>query len=192
MRKLSTMLLICFLFLMQVAVAGGPPSRSTYSSDSGLDPYVSVSIGETEVDELKGTLLNDDDSVFNIAVGAKLNQNFAVEGGYVDLGEYGFTKKHYSAKAEADAIYIAAVGSLPVSNKVALTGKVGLAFWDIKVTESLLEYVDISKEDGTDVFYGIGASVKVSKKVNLVADYTVYDLDGLDVELYSVGFQFKF
>ncbi len=74
-------------------------------------------------------------SVFQLFGGFRFNPYFAAEAGYIDFGRYtlnglaaaGGGYVAVSATDHVDALYAAAVGSLPINQTISVFGKLGLA-----------------------------------------------------------------
>ena len=147
--------------------------------------YVGLSAGQTNVD-LSG--FDDGDSIAIIG-GFKINQNFAVEASYVDLGE---SKDNVAPvwTIEADGFNFAAVGLIPINDKIDIFGKVGVFIWDVTLNES--GYGEIASDDGTDLSYGIGATANFTDQFSLVLEYQKFDLGDDDVTNISLGARFNF
>jgi len=121
---------------------------------------------------------NGDKDVANglgVGLGYKFNRNFAVEGGVTNL-------KDRPGMSDESA-NIRAVGIVPVSDKVDVFGKVGMA----RVGTTL----GSSAHD--DLTYGVGAGYKLDRNWMLRADYD--RLKGASDErqnLFSAGAQYNF
>ncbi len=46
---------------------------------------------------------------------------------------------------------------------------------------------DSESDDGTDIFYGIGAYLSLSEAVNLKFEYQMHELDDADVDVLGLG-----
>jgi hypothetical protein len=46
-------------------------------------------------------------------------------------------------------------------------------------------------DDGTDVYFGVGASYSFDK-VDINADFVRYEVDGVDVDVISIGAAYRF
>jgi OOP family OmpA-OmpF porin len=145
--------------------------------------YVGGSVSQAFVDE-RG--LDEDDTGAKIFGGYKFNDYVAIEGGYYDFGEIG----NSSSELEIDGISLAVVGSVPVSSKISLLGKVGVHDWDADVTGSASSAVNTDSD--TDAFYGIGAEYALTDSLKIRAELERYEVEDLDVDLVSVGISFSF
>ncbi len=152
--------------------------------------YVSAFIGQSDADVDLGSVdMDGDDTSFRIGGGVRVNENFAVEGYYIDYGEADDTVFGIDVSAEATAFQFQAVGILPASPAVDLYGKVGLAIWDSEV--SAVGFPD-ADDDGTDLVFGFGASFKLSKDVDLRAEYEFAEFDDSDITTIMIGLNIGF
>lgn len=170
-------LFVCFLFSMQLIAVG--------DSDTGMGTYFGMSVGNVDVDEFNNVATDDDDTGYSIYGGFDVNRYFGIELGYADLGEYnvGPFADNQFVNTEGSAVYVAAVGKYPFTDKFEFIGKLGYAFWDVES--------GIRDEDGSDFMYGLGAAFKINKNASIIADYTVYDINGDDAEVIAIGVKFN-
>ena len=171
--------------------------------------YVGLSGGQADYDtavtQLTGTAqLDDEDTAYKLFAGYRASNNFGVEFHYADLGEVSlsgntgdtFIRGNGSALAfivdggkvaqEAKSYGVAATYALPLNDSFSLLGKIGFHRWDIE---------NSSDEDGTEPFYGIGASYQVNDNIALQAEFERLQIDSIDVDdidLLSVGLAFHF
>jgi OOP family OmpA-OmpF porin len=120
---------------------------------------------------------------YKIQLGYQINQNFAVEGGYSDLGNTTYSAiggnigAGINAEASITGFDLVAVGIVPVNEQFSLLGKLGVASIKDSVTVS---GGGISKStDGTknDLTYGIAALYYFDKE----------HFGRIDVDSYNVG-----
>ena len=83
----------------------------------------------------KTTSIADDDrdTGYKIFAGYQFNKNFALEGGYFDLGKFGFTTTMsppgtLSGNIKLRGLNLAAVGTLPLTEKFSVFGRVVLNY----------------------------------------------------------------
>lgn len=147
--------------------------------------YVGLSVGQTDVD-LTGF---DDGRSLAIVAGFKINENFAMEGSFVDLGEAEDDIPPVWTLA-ADGINLAAVGIIPVNETVDIFGKLGVFMWDLTLDQAGAG--EIGSNDGTDLSFGFGIAANLTKQFGLVFEYQNFELDSQDVTNMSIGARINF
>jgi len=186
-EKFKRLLALCSVGATLVAA-------SLPASAQGSGFYVGAGAGLTTVDlcgdliALGATSCDDEDTGFKIFGGKRINQNLAVELGWVDLGEITATGPGGTARAEVDGIQVAAVGMLPVNPRFHVFGKVGLYLWDAKISGPGGSLSD----DGTDLMFGFGASWNLAERLDLRGEWERFDVDGDDIDMLSVGLLYRF
>ena len=164
------------------AVLAGSVTMSLSAFAGG---YVGASIGEAEYTApalADGSMELDS---FSLEAGYYLNENWAVEVSYEDLGSIsdGFTELSF------DGYTLAIVGSLPLNDSFALTATVGTLFWNLGVEDA---YDDVSA-DSSDMFYSVGAKYAANESIDLTLNFDFFDLESvIDVDTVSLGARFKF
>ena len=108
-----------------------------------------------------------------IFAGYDFDKTWAVEGGYADFGskDYSYVTGagNGSVKSDSHGYYLAGKASMPVSEKVGVFGKLGVA----KVKNSLSGTglsTGISGNDKTGVYASVGAQYAINEKVSLTAE----------------------
>lgn len=160
----------------------------------GTEFYAGVGVGTTSADvcdDLAGlglTGCDDKDTGFKLYFGKGINQNLAVEIGWVDLGKVAATGPGGSARVSADGIQAAALGIVPVNPRFGVFGKVGLYLWDVSATGPGGSLSD----DGSDIMFGLGLYWNLAQQLDLRAEWEQFDLDGDDITMISVGLRYRF
>tara|TARA_R110001583_G_scaffold192127_1_gene358326 strand:- start:342 stop:890 length:549 start_codon:yes stop_codon:yes gene_type:complete len=164
-------------------------------SVSAAEMYAGGSFGSTTLDwdaldeaEASGASVDDSDTGFKLFIGSRINENFAVEGFYADLGEATASAPGITAKLDADSFGVAAVGILPVNEKVELFAKIGFQAWDATASAT---GIGSESDDGTDLMFGAGVSYKINK-VTIRGEFEQFQLDDADVNMLSAGVAFTF
>lgn len=140
-----------------------------------------------------------------------VNKNFALEGGYADLGKpltWNSTVTvpatgSVSANWKGKAWTLAAVGLLPVTDQFEVFGKLGAHRWDVDVSASAVGGGGAAagswSDSGSSWLYGLGASYSFTKNLAVRAEWERYqdvgDEDNTgksDVDMWSLGIQYKF
>ncbi len=164
--------------------------------------YAGAAVGASSIDESESFedegervtfTIDDSDTGFKIFGGYSFTPNIAVEGSYVNLGEFqadatGILSGTATGSAEADGYTVEAVGTLPLGNNFSVYGKVGAFIWDSETSLTFLgENID-SSDDGTDETYGLGLAYAFpGTRFGLQGEWQRYDVDGDAVDLYSAG-----
>ena len=160
--------------------------------------FVEAGVGVSSIDtdiNVPGVSVDDDDVFFSIGAGYNFNKMFAIEAGYIDLGEVKVSVPAiaYTATASADGFYFGPRLTLEITPQFEAYGRVGVLAWDAEAKDS---EGNSASDDGTDVYFGIGAAYKISDQVSLGADWTRYayedDGDDLDVDTFGVKLKFNF
>lgn len=190
--------------------------------------YLGGSLGEAYVDTDNGAkdaanlLRNDygatsvyssqDDSDFSwkLFAGYKFNQYFAVEGGYADFGKYyakagGVIGTPVTIKGDVSsyAVFVDAVGTLPLNESFSLFGKLGAAYTHTKAkaSGSWSGFVDSYSDSDSEVVpkLGLGGEYSITKAVAVRAEYEHYfgvgdknNTGESDVGVWSVGVKMSF
>ncbi len=102
------------------------------------DFYIFGAFGNTNSDAALGGLnrVDDDNSGYELGAGYAVTRNFSFEAAYQDLGSHngetdcpsGFNclVVPVSAKADLTGISLSLIGSIPITNKIDVYGRVGL------------------------------------------------------------------
>lgn len=189
---------------------------------SAADLYAYGSFGRSEMDVSKSfydteltnagvtglsSTLKKGDSSYKVGIGFQVNQNLAIEGGYVDLGEAkytaSFTGGDGTAKATATGWTIAAVGILPVTQDFSVLAKAGLINAEVKISANASGPGGTASGSSSSTdwknFFGIGAAYAVTKNIAIRAEWEKFNKLGdsnrtgeSDVTLASVGVVYKF
>lgn len=193
-----------FAVVVATLVAGlaGPAA----AQDVGF--YVGAALGQAEhKDACAGaTTCDDKDTAWKIIAGYQFNRNLAVELGYADLGESTasgvVSGVNVSVRAELTAWEVVAVGSLPLMDRLAIYGKLGLfrGEVDLSATGTLGGFTasGSGSDSNTDLTFGFGVRYDFTRNLAVRAEWQRYpDVGGdntgeSDVDLLSVGVLFRF
>jgi OOP family OmpA-OmpF porin len=204
---------------LSLAVAAALAAPIATAQDSGWYGGLSIGRSNASIDDeritgglrtqgLTATSISNDDADFGwkILAGRKLNRNFAVEGGYFNLGEFGFTATTtptgtLTGAMKVQGLNLDAVGILPLSENFSALGRVGLTYVEAKDTFSGTGAVTVinpnPKKSEANWKAGAGLQYALSRSLGLRAEwerYAVNDAVGNDghVDLISVGLVYTF
>ena len=185
-----------------IGMAVSSASMAQQKPESGW--YVGGSIGQSEAQDLCDGIsgCDDTDTAWKIFGGYHVNRNFAIEGGYTDLGKSTINATgpggNLNATIEATAFELVGLGSLPLGNQFSVFGKIGLYRGEVEARGSgvvLGAPVNLSEDDsGTDLTFGFGARLDITRNFGVRGEWQRYsDMGGdIDIDVLSVGVVFRF
>ena len=149
---------------------------------------------------------DDRDSGYKIFAGYKVNRNFAVEGGFFDLGKFGFTSTTvpagtFNGTIKLKGFNLDAVGILPIADRFSAFGRVGVNFAEARDSFSGTGAVTATNPNPSkrEANYKLGAGLQydftTALGVRFEAErYRINDAVGNrgDVDLLSVGLLYRF
>ncbi len=189
------------------------------------DWYVGANVGQAGLDYSAGDLqqdlaalgwsinnpsVNDSGTAWKAYLGFTVNEYFAVEAGYADLGkvvtQYGASIPPTQVNAilrdtfrihpyQGDGWFAAAVVNWPVSpDRVNVFARLGLFGWesnlDVRVISGGTGSIT-DRESGTDTMYGFGVEWRINEQWSVTGEWERYKLnEWLDVP--SIGLRFAF
>lgn len=153
------------------------------------------------------TIVDDDRSTgYKIFGGYQLNKNFSVEGGYFDLGKFGYTATTVPAGTlngtlKARGLNLDLVGTLPLTEKFSVFGRVGVNYAQTRDTFSGTGAVSVTnpnpRKNDTNYKVGLGLQYAFTDSLAMRVEaerYRVNDAVGNkgDIDLVSVGLIYRF
>jgi OmpA-OmpF porin, OOP family len=200
------------------------------AADSGWYGGLNIGLSKAEIDHgriesqlgasgvgLVTTSIDDDDEDigFKLFAGYKFNRNFAVEGGYFNLGEFGFTAQtlptgSLTGSAKFTGLNLDAVGILPFTEKLSAIGRVGLTYVRTKDTFSGTGAVAVLNAAGANSVgnpnpeekeasykYGLGLQYDFTRSLGLRTEWERYRVNDAvgnkgDIDLWSIGLVYIF
>jgi len=158
-----------------------------------------------------GISFDDDnrDVGFKLLAGRKFNKNFAVEGGYFNLGKFGFTANYAPASSftgdiKLHGLNLDAVGILPFTEKFSAFGRVGAIYAEAKDTfRGTGAGVAVAAADPNPkkrqggYKYGAGLQYDFTRALGLRGEWERYRIDDAvgnkgDVDMLMVGLVYMF
>jgi OmpA-OmpF porin, OOP family len=154
------------------------------------------------------TSINDDEGHFGYKLfgGYEFNRYFALEGGYFDLGRFGFTADTLppgalSGDMKVQGVNLDAVGILPFTEKFAALGRVGLNYAYTKDAFAGSGSVDVldpeRSQHAANYKFGVGLQYKFTEFLAMRAEAERYRVDDAvgnkgDIDLYTIGLVYRF
>lgn len=180
------------LFAMLAALVGTAAAQSQGA-------YVGGSVGRAE-QKLSFGDIKDNDTGFKLFGGYNFNQNFGLEGGYVDLGKLERSGNGARVSFEPTSAYFAATGTLPLDAQFSLFGKAGVASTEVKANAAAGNLTVDDKATRTSAYLSVGAAYAINANLSVVAEYEYFGKvakfedsdDNLKANMISVGVRYKF
>ena len=198
-------------------------STNALAQDDQRGFYVGLSFGQSKVNfedsdvpsvggaTASSISKDESDSGFKLYGGYRFTRNFALEGGWADLGSFRATRNvtapavgSFTAEIESSGPFIDAVGIIPLQ-QFALFGKLGAMYATTETTFSttgaviLAPGVPRSSDDSELEFkFGLGASYSFTRNFAIRAEYERFfdvgtsDTGEGDIDLISIGIVFRF
>lgn len=155
------------------------------------------------------------DSAWKLFAGYRFAPHFAGELGYADLGE-DYTTFNVLGSGEkttmiVSALYASLVGTVSVSPKVDLLGRVGLAYWDVELEYEEGAFFDSGSDNDVDLLVGLGFVWNLSRALDLRFEWEQFqnvgdevkadlpgpgnqriELNGQDINVWGVSLTYQF
>ncbi|MBI3525761.1 MAG: outer membrane beta-barrel protein [Betaproteobacteria bacterium] len=146
------------------------------------------------------------DTGYKLFSGYQFNRNFALEGGYFDLGKFGFMVNTLPAgtlngQIKLRGLNLDAVGSLPITDKFSVFGRLGLNYAQARDAFAGTGAINVlnpnpSKRD-TNLKVGLGLQYAITDALGMRAEverYRINDAIGNkgDIDLVSLGLVYSF
>jgi OOP family OmpA-OmpF porin len=189
-----------------------------FAGDDGW--FGGLSAGRTEIDIEKAPIVSDwqrkgfattsitdfeQDNGYKIFSGYQFNQNFAIEGGYFSLGEFGYMAElNPIATTRADArvmgLNLDLVGILPMTDRLQAFGKIGTIYGQSREQYSgygvtLTDFQNRERE--LSYTYGLGLQYDLTPQWALRLEGERFNIKNTvarneDIDLYSLGVVYRF
>ncbi len=182
--------------------AGGNIGQSQADIDDQRITSALLASGVTSVS------INDDDSDtgFKLFGGYQFNRNFALEGGYFDLGEFGFdaattpTGTLNGNTTKVQGLNFDLVGTLHFTENLSAFGRGGLTFVETESSYSATGAVFApvgGDESAASYKVGLGLQYDFTDRFSLRGEAERYRIDDAvgndgDIDLFSLGFVYRF
>ncbi|MFK0085906.1 outer membrane beta-barrel protein [Pseudomonas sp. NPDC090755] len=146
-------------------------SVNAMADDRGL--YLGGGLTKVEIDEHQ---ISDDDNAYKAFVGYRLNPYLAVEGAWVDLGNFGGKYGSF----EGHSVQATAHFGVPVGKRVRLFASAGVHAWDADN-----DYAGDSSD--LDMTYGLGVEVDVFRNIGVRLEQEVLEVGDIDLDQTSAS-----
>jgi OOP family OmpA-OmpF porin len=187
------------MFIKKLPIVAGGLVLALFSNTAVAQSsfYIFGAFGNTDSDVSLGGLnrVDDDSSSYALGVGYAFTPNVSLEAAYRDFGSHNgetdcppdFTCLVIPVSTQADltGISLSLIGSIPLTERLDVFGKVGFTSWNVD-----FEGISAAFDDsGEDFLYGAGLRWSIDDRWKVFAEYEKHDLD-LDTVAIGVSFYF--
>jgi OOP family OmpA-OmpF porin len=154
--------------------------------------YFKVDVGQSKY---KNDLDKENEMAASIAYGFSVDKNFGVELGYINFGKIKDVGEGFSGLTQRQALYLAGVGSLPLTDAFSVFAKLGVAlnrYEDKFVTDFSSELEKVTK---TKSMVGLGLAYNFTKDIAGTLEYQYFGKIGSDaikVSTVTLGVKYGF
>jgi len=159
-----------------------------YIGGSAGGATIEASLGDTGIPGLPASL-DEDDTAYKLFLGYTFDLPvvyIAAEAGYVDFGKPEIPVLQREIGLDTTGFSLWGVAGIEVG-PVDLFAKLGYIAWEVDASV----FGERLSDDGNDPGYGLGLSVGLGP-VSIRGEYEMYDLDGADLSMLSVGIVYQF
>jgi OOP family OmpA-OmpF porin len=192
-------------------IGSGGESSVTGSPQGQMDDNLVALFNSVGIQVLDFTSEADDsDTAFSLAGGYQLNDHFAMEFGYVDLGSLNYQASalvsdgveqadaDVAFESTADGAVVSALGILPIGERFSLFGRAGFSFMSAEGTaritiEGVTDRASQSSQK-IDPVFGVGAEMSLGRHFAIrlawdrYLDVGTQNVSGdIDADLYTLG-----
>ena len=186
--KMQVVSLMIGTLIVALAPATSVADSNFYLGVSAGSATIEANLGDSGIPMLP-TSFDENDTALKIFGGYDFDLpviDLGVEVGYVDFGKPEVDLDGDKLSLDTTGFNAWGIVSFNVL-LVDIYGKLGFIAWEADAR--LLN--EISKEDGTDVGYGLGAAIELGP-VEVRGEYEIYDLDDADISMLSLGLIYRF
>lgn len=179
---------------LSLAAALALTSVLPLTAHAGPDSYVGASIGNARLDDnFDSFAIDTDANAYRFFGGIQFGDSLGVEAGYLNFGDFTETVDLGGLLSRTDISgdgwTLGATLALPISDKLSLFGTGGVFFWDADIT---VDGFRIDTPGDENPYYGGGLKLDIGDRLSLTGDWTVYELDIVETDVISLGFNYRF
>ena len=165
--------------------------------------FVGGSIGHSDIEEeiaagvIDSGPVDSKDTGWKVFGGYMFNRNLGLEVAYVDLGRTTYSGIYEGApvtggKIDVGGFNVGFIGSIPLSERFSLFGKIGLFIWEVEASDTTGGLPASARADGSDISFGVGLSYDFTRQLGLRAEWEMFQVEYVDASLLSIGLVWRF
>lgn len=184
-------------------------------------PYIGGNVGRTKADfdndsinrtltgqglTVRSTTEDNSGTGYKLFGGYQLNRNFAVEGGYFDLGRSSYTFNttpvgSFNGETRVRGLNLDLVGMLPVSDRFSVFGRIGAAYAQSRAsftsTGAVAANTTNPRRNDTNLKVGLGMQYAITEALAVRAELERYRINDPvrnrgHIDMASVGLVYRF
>lgn len=164
---------------------------SAASTSAASNWSIHFNAGISQYDEDDGIMLDDDsDTAFSAGLAYELNDSLSIEAAYNDFG----AAVVRGIDLDFSSISLALIGKQPLSEKFALTGKIGVERLEgessFNIDTTFFSANFSIEEEETEAFAGIGLDYAFNPSITLRSNLDFHDSG--DIIVFSSGLKYNF
>lgn len=209
------------LGLVALAVLATVSSSGAFAQDETTGPYIGGNVGRTRADfnndsinrtlagqglTVQSTSGDNSGTGYKLFGGYQLNRNFAVEGGYFDLGKSSYTFNTtpvgtFNGETRVRGLNLDLVGMLPVSDRFSVFGRVGAAYAQSRASFNSTGAVPVNtsntRKNDINLKVGLGMQYAITQALAVRAELERYRINDPvrnrgHIDMASVGLIYRF
>ena len=155
---------------------------------------------------VNSTTTDNSSTGYKLFGGYQLTPNFAVEGGYFDLGKFNYGSGttpagSFSGNTRVQGLNLDLVGTLPLSDRFSVLGRVGAAYAQNRGSFASTGFVPLSvsnqNRNDTNLKVGLGLQYAISDVLSVRAEIERYRISDPirnrgNIDMASVGLVYRF
>lgn len=151
--------------------------------------YAGGGLGIVKIEDSdQGESFDDSPMGWRIHGGYDFNENFAIEGSYIQTGDAEDVILGENVEVQLSAFTFSVLGLLPMSDDVDLFGKLGFYTGEQEITVQGITF----DEDDDGLTVGAGIRLNMNDRFALRGDFDWFDTDIDTVWSLGVGFNYRF
>jgi OOP family OmpA-OmpF porin len=174
-------------------------TRANFNNDAINNQFVANGFA------INSTSTNNRSTGGKLFSGYQFTPNFALEGGYFDLGRFNYsgvtTGGTYNGDTRARGLNLDLVGTLPLSDRFSVLGRIGAAYAQTRDNFASSGFVPANtfnrSRNDTNVKFGVGLQYAITEALSLRAELERYRINDpirnrSNVDMASIGLVYRF
>ncbi len=154
------------------------------------DSYLKFGVGQSEH---KFDDYSEGKTAVSLGYGFSVDKNFDIEVGYLNLGKLKYTNEDSSGSLHTQSIYVAGISTLPVTDKFAVFGKLGIAVNHFKGKATALNTNSSETETKTRALLGLGLAYDFTQQIAGTLEYQYLGkVEDTKLSALTVGLKYGF